>query len=117
VILAAAYISSPYLPLLALLPVLQPKRSDVKMRLHTTVALCLLAGAVSHALPQAPTAPSEDSEATTLPTEASTDPTVASSQLNDLAEFAQTQANKSLSDSSTKRSSCNIYNVAVRKEW
>jgi tyrosinase len=87
------------------------------MRLNSQVAFCLLARAVTNALPQgAPPTPAQPAaETATLPTEASTNTAVAASQLADLAEYAQQQANASLS--SSKRGPCNLSNVAVRKEW
>lgn len=91
------------------------------MRLNTPVALCFLAGTLSHALP----APQDDPSTTvtaettaTLPTAASTNTAVASDQLAQLAEYAQNEANSSLGDSSkSKRGGCTLSNLAVRREW
>jgi tyrosinase len=84
------------------------------------LALSLLAGSLSHALP-APqdeptaTAPADASISTIVP---STDMTVALGQLEQLSEFAQAQVNASLADgSNAKRATCNLSNVAVRREW
>lgn len=91
------------------------------MRFSSPLALSLLAGTLTHALP----APQEEPSATvslasssvTL-TAASTDTAVAAAQLDELADFAQSQVNTSLSENSnTKRTGCNIFNVAVRREW
>jgi tyrosinase len=80
------------------------------MRFTSPLALSLLAGSLSHALP----APQED-PSTIVP---STDTTVAFDQLEQLSAFAQTQVNASLAESSkTKRGTCNLSNVAVRREW
>lgn len=90
------------------------------MRFATSVVLTLAAGTLSNALP-APQAEEPTSttvaEASTLPTAASSDPEVASDQLDQLAQFAQQQANSTLEDNASKRGSCNIYNVAIRREW
>jgi hypothetical protein len=88
-----------------------------KMRFSTPLALTLFAGTLSNALP----APQDEATSTivqaSLPTEASTNPSVASDQVDELAQFAQQQANASLTDNASKRGTCNIFNVAVRREW
>jgi tyrosinase len=87
------------------------------MRFSSPLALTLIAGALSHALP----APQDEVASTvtpgSLPTTASTDPSVASEQIDELALFAQQQANASLADKASKRGTCNIFNVAIRREW
>ncbi|KAL5113696.1 hypothetical protein ACEQ8H_008425 [Pleosporales sp. CAS-2024a] len=93
------------------------------MRFSTSVALTLVAGSFSYALP----APQEDGttstrtiESSALPTAASADPTVAADQVDQLLQFAQQQANATLADNSSKKSkrgNCTIHNVAVRREW
>ncbi|KAF2192260.1 Di-copper centre-containing protein [Zopfia rhizophila CBS 207.26] len=93
------------------------------MRLNTPVALCLLAGSLSNALPAPQENPTtttlSDGATTTLPTAASKDTAVASDQLEQLASFAQDQASASLADSSSKqkRGSCTLGNLAIRREW
>lgn len=92
------------------------------MRFVSSVALTLAVSTLSNAFP----APQGDATATptttsipesALPTDASSDPAVASEQLDQLAQFAQQQANSTLQDNGSKRGTCNIYNVAVRREW
>ncbi|KAF2030071.1 Di-copper centre-containing protein [Setomelanomma holmii] len=61
--------------------------------------------------------PSSTIDAATLPTAASSDPSAASDQIDQLAQFAQEQANATLQDDASKRGTCNIFNVAVRREW
>lgn len=95
------------------------------MRFSSSVTLILVAGTLSNALP----APQEDAttsstipttttctETSTLPTAVSPEITVASEQIDQLAQFAQRQVIASLPDYPSN-SSCNIYNVAVRREW
>lgn len=88
------------------------------MRFVSSVALTLAAGTLSNALP-APQEPTSTStiDPATLPTEASNDPSVAIDQVAQLVQFAQQQANSTLEDNASKRGTCNIYNVAVRREW
>ena len=87
------------------------------MRFNSPLALALIAGTLSNALP----APQEDTTSTidqaSLPTAASSNPSVASDQIDELAQFAQQQANATLADNASKRGTCNIFNVAVRREW
>ena len=90
------------------------------MRFTSPLALSLLAGTLSHALP----APQDGSPATTdaAPSSvtfasASTDTAVAADQLDQLASFAQEQVNATLSENNKKRGGCNLSNVAVRREW
>ncbi|KAF1363488.1 Di-copper centre-containing protein [Lizonia empirigonia] len=91
------------------------------MRFSSPLALSLLAGTLSHALPApqdepSPTVSAAPSSVTF--TAASTDTAVAADQLDQLSDFAQTQVNASLSENSkTKRGGCNLFNVAVRREW
>ncbi|KAF2109160.1 hypothetical protein BDV96DRAFT_502938 [Lophiotrema nucula] len=89
------------------------------MRLIKSVALGLLAGTLSNALPapQDPTTTVSSEASSTLPATASSDTAVASDQLDQLATYAQEQANATLQNDSKKRSECNIFNVAVRREW
>lgn len=96
------------------------------MRLNSPLALSLLAGTLSNALPARQNEPTSTSTATTtttqiqtsaLPTAASTDPAVASDQIDQLLQYAQQQTNATLQENSSKRGSCNIFNVAVRREW
>ncbi|EOA91705.1 uncharacterized protein SETTUDRAFT_152771 [Exserohilum turcica Et28A] len=75
-----------------------------------SLALLITAGTLSSALP----APQNDA---TLPTEPSSDPAVANEQIKQLALFAQQQVNATLEASSAKRGTCNINNVAIRREW
>jgi hypothetical protein len=91
------------------------------MRVTSPLTLSLLAGSLSHALPAPQDAPdaTTPSNGTSLPDIVpSTDATVAFDQLEQLSEFAQAQVNASLNESSkTKRGTCNLFNVAVRREW
>jgi tyrosinase len=91
------------------------------MRFTSPLALSLLAGSLSHALPAPQDEPAAltPSNGTSIPDIVpSTDATVAFDQLEKLAEFAQTQVNASLTESSkAKRGTCNLSNVAVRREW
>jgi tyrosinase len=97
-----------------------------KMRFTSPLAFSLIAGTLSNALP----APQDETtsilvatstttviQTSALPTAASSDATTASEQIDQLAQFAQQQANATLQDNSAKRGSCNIFNVAVRREW
>ncbi|KAF2752065.1 Di-copper centre-containing protein [Sporormia fimetaria CBS 119925] len=83
------------------------------MRFTNSAALCLLAGSLTHAFP----APQETAPELPLPTEASTNIPVALDQLDQLAAFAQQEVEQELEAASKKRGSCNIFNVAVRREW
>jgi tyrosinase len=96
------------------------------MLFSKSVALTLVAGTLSNALP----APQEEATTTlttsstttiiqtsALPTAASDDTTTATEQIDQLALFAQQQANITLQGDVLKRGSCNINNVAVRREW
>jgi tyrosinase len=96
------------------------------MRFTSSVALTLLAGTLSNALP----APQDEATSTltasttttviqtsALPTAASDDTTVATEQIEQLAQFALQEANATLTNNASKRGSCNINNVAVRREW
>ena len=90
------------------------------MRFTSPLALSLLAGTLSTALPAAQEGSSATVPAAPSPvtfTDASTDTAVASSQLDQLAAYAQQQVNSSLPESSKKRGSCNLSNIAVRREW
>lgn len=75
-----------------------------------SLALLLAAGTVSNALP----APQNDPS---LPTEASSDPAVASQQIDQLASFAEEQVRAALEGNNAKRGTCNANNVAIRREW
>jgi tyrosinase len=79
------------------------------MRLNS-LALVLTAGTLSSAMP----APQNDPS---LPTQPSSDPAVASQQIDQLAAFAEEQARAALEGNSAKRATCNINNVAIRREW
>jgi tyrosinase len=79
------------------------------MRLNTPLALTFLAGTLSNALPAPQTS--------TIPTEPATDAATASQQLEQLLQFAQQQVNATLTENTKKRGTCNINNVAVRREW
>ncbi|GKT43350.1 tyrosinase-like protein orsC [Colletotrichum spaethianum] len=83
------------------------------MRINTPVVLCLTAGAISNAIP------TQKRASITLPTAASRDLTEAGEQLAELTSFAQITWNQTLSSNSSieKRSTCNLSNVAVRREW
>ncbi|KDN66925.1 hypothetical protein CSUB01_10449 [Colletotrichum sublineola] len=84
------------------------------MRLNTPVALALVAGAISNAFP------TQNRTKINLPTTASRDLAEAGKQLAQIATFAQTTWNQVLASnnsSSQNRSTCNLSNVAVRKEW
>ena len=90
------------------------------MRFNSPLALSLLAGTLSNALPAAQEVPSATTSAALSSvtfTDASTDTAVASSQLDELATFAQQLVNSTLSESNKKRGSCNLSNVAIRREW
>jgi tyrosinase len=88
-----------------------------KMRFTSPLVLSLIAGTLSNALP----APQDEATSTiaqaSLPTAASSSPSVASEQVDELAQFAQQQANATLADNASKRGTCNIFTVAVRREW
>ncbi|KAI4658211.1 uncharacterized protein J4E79_007193 [Alternaria viburni] len=84
------------------------------MRFNSPIALALLAGTLSHALPAPQDAPIDPSS---LPTAPSSDPSVASDQLEQLALFAQQQVEEALAATSSKRAACTWNNVSVRKEW
>jgi hypothetical protein len=87
----------------------------LKMRFTSHVALGLLASTLSNALPTPQDEPSADS----LPTSASSDVSEASKQLAELLAFAQSAANATLEENSSKakRGGCTLSNVSVRKEW
>ena len=90
------------------------------MRFSSPVALSLLAGSLSNALPapqDAPTSTVSAAPSTITFTDASSDTAVATSQLDDLAAFAQQQVNATLAQNDKKRGTCNLSNVAVRREW
>ena len=87
------------------------------MRFSSPLALTLIAGALSHALPSRQDKVASAITPESLPTAASTDPSIASEQIDELALFAQQQANASLADKASKRGTCNIFNVAIRREW
>ncbi|KAH7069317.1 hypothetical protein FB567DRAFT_573808 [Paraphoma chrysanthemicola] len=82
----------------------------------SAVALTLVAGSFALPAPQ-DDAPTSTVDQSSLPTAASTDPSTASDQIDQLAQFAQQQANATLEDNASKRSTCNIFNVAVRREF
>lgn len=84
------------------------------MRFNSPIALALLAGTLSHALPAPQDAPIDPSS---LPTAPSSDPSVATEQLEQLALFAQQQVEEALAATSSKRAACTWNNVSVRKEW
>ncbi|KAI4916637.1 uncharacterized protein J4E92_009141 [Alternaria infectoria] len=84
------------------------------MRFNSPIALALLAGTLSHALPAPQDAPIDPSS---LPTAPSSDPSVASDQIEQLALFAQQQVEEALAVTSSKRAACTWNNVSVRKEW
>ncbi|KZM28651.1 Tyrosinase [Ascochyta rabiei] len=87
------------------------------MRFTSQLALSLLASTLSHALPAPRDEPSATASSVTF-TSASDNITVAADQLDQLSDFAQSQVNASLSaNSKTKRGGCNLFNVAVRREW
>jgi tyrosinase len=90
------------------------------MRFTSPLALSLLAGSLSHALPapqdgSTPTVAAAPSSVTFAA--ASSDTAVAADQLDQLANFAQEQVNATLSENNKKRGGCNISNVAIRREW
>jgi tyrosinase len=89
------------------------------MRFSSSVALTLVAATLSSALP----APQEDATTTStvsttttviqqsaLPTAGSDDTAEANKQMDELALFAQQQANATLEDNASKRGLCNINN-------
>ena len=85
------------------------------MRFTSPLALSLLAGTLSTALPAAQEGSSATVSAAPSPitfTDASTDTAVASSQLDRLASYAQQQVNSSLPESSKKRE----WNALSKKE-
>jgi tyrosinase len=88
-----------------------------KMRFNSPLGLVLVAGTLSNALPAPQDEPTSTIVQASLPTAASTNPSIASDQIDELAQFAQQQANASLTDNASKRGTCNIFNVAVRREW
>ncbi|KAF2270939.1 Di-copper centre-containing protein [Lojkania enalia] len=94
------------------------------MHLNTPTALYLLVGTLSNALPSPQNDPSPTIDVpstTTLPTVASSDVSIAADQLDQLSNFAQQLANSTLAENSQKRGlfsgQCNLFNVAVRREW
>ncbi|KAF2197864.1 Di-copper centre-containing protein [Delitschia confertaspora ATCC 74209] len=94
------------------------------MRLNSQAALLLLAGTLTSALPVEDTPVFTTTAAggatTTLPAVASRNTAVAQSQIEQLANFAQELANTTLTEAQEKMkrsSSCNIFNVRVRREW
>lgn len=90
------------------------------MRFSSSLALTLFAGSLSNALPapqDEPTATVSAAPSSVTFTDASTDTAVAASQLDELAAFAQAQVNATLGQNNQKRAGCNIFNVAVRREW
>lgn len=89
---------------------------EVKMRLNTSVALCLLAGTFASALPAA--SPQDDTT-TNIPTTASDDVNEAAEQLEQLAAFAQDEVNSTLSanGNEARGGKCTLSNLAVRREW
>ncbi|KAH6638846.1 hypothetical protein C7974DRAFT_122363 [Boeremia exigua] len=90
------------------------------MRFSSPLALSLLAGTLSNALPapqDTPTSTVSAASASPTFTEASSDTAAAADQLNELSSFAQQQVNATLAENSNKRGTCNIFNVAVRREW
>ncbi|KAF3054156.1 hypothetical protein E8E11_011943 [Didymella keratinophila] len=90
------------------------------MRFISPLALSLLAGTLSHALPapqDGPTATTDAAPSSVTFASASTDTAVAADQLDQLASFAQEQVNATLSENNKKRGGCNLSNVAVRREW
>lgn len=90
------------------------------MRFTSPLALSLLAGTVSHALPapqDGPTTTTDAAPSSVTFVSASTDTAVAADQLDQLASFAQEQVNATLSENNKKRGGCNLFNVAVRREW
>jgi hypothetical protein len=94
--------------------------AQAKMRFTSPLALSLLAGTLSNALPAAQEVPSATVSAAPSSvtfTDASTDTAVASSQLDELAAYAQQRVSSTFSESNKKRGSCNLSNVAVRREW
>jgi tyrosinase len=89
------------------------------MRFTSSVALTFLAGTLSNALPAPQDASTTTAviEPSALPTAPAQDTAAATEQIDQLALFAQQQANATLENNAVKRGSCNIYNVAVRREW
>lgn len=91
------------------------------MRFSSPLALSLIAGTLSHALPASqdePSATVSASPSSVTFTAASTNTAVAADQLDQLSDFAQSQVNASLSENNkSKRGGCNLFNVAVRREW
>ncbi|KAI8937112.1 hypothetical protein NX059_006326 [Plenodomus lindquistii] len=84
------------------------------MRFSSPLALTLLVGTLSNALP---TPQDTTSDPSNLPTEASSDPSAASDQLAQLAEFAAQQAQSELQGNPSKRGTCNASNLSIRREW
>ena len=94
------------------------------MHINTHVALALLAGTLSNALPspQEPVATTTlaDGATTTLPAVPATDTAAAIDQLAQLANFAQDIANSTLEEAaaSKKRAGgCYPWNLSIRREW
>jgi tyrosinase len=88
-----------------------------KMRFNSPLALTLIAGTLSNALPAPQDAATSTIAQASLPTAASSNPSVASEQVDELAQYAQQLANATLTDNASKRGTCNINTVAVRREW
>ena len=90
------------------------------MRCSSPLALSLLAGTLSHALPAPQDEPSSTVSAAPSSvtfTAASTNTAEAADQLDQLSSFAQQEVNATLSKNNNKRGGCNLFNVAVRREW
>jgi tyrosinase len=87
------------------------------MLFSKSLALTLAAATLSNALPAPQDEATTTLPASSLPTAASADTSVAAEQLDQLLQFAQQEANATLENNSLKRGGCNINNVAVRKEW
>ncbi|KAH8732980.1 hypothetical protein GQ44DRAFT_13967 [Phaeosphaeriaceae sp. PMI808] len=88
------------------------------MRFSSSVAVTVMAATLSSALP----APQDASPTTTipasaLPTAPATETSEATDQIAQLAQFAQQQVNTTLQENASKRGACNIYTVAIRREW
>lgn len=89
------------------------------MRFSSPLTLAFLAVSLSDALPAPQEAPTPASPSSSpLPTAPSADPAEASKQLSQLSQFAQAKTNETLSgNTSKKRGTCNLWNLAVRREW
>lgn len=84
------------------------------MRFNSHVALGLLAGTLTTAIPT----PQQEDPSAPLPTAPSSDVNEATTQLEQLLEYAQSTVNSTLeANSKAKRGGCTLSTLSVRREW